>query len=122
MTTVNDEHESFESGPQPEGDTTADVPEVEGALARSLSPSPADEPITREQRRSRRKRDIRARTISVRRMTKRELEIGRMLYPETDYWKPKTRAECVDELALAPTSRASTTSSSTSRPARGRSS
>lgn len=52
------------------------------------------EEITREQRRSRRKRDVRARTISVKRMTKRELEIGRLLYPETDYWKPRTRAEC----------------------------
>lgn len=54
----------------------------------------AEEMITREQRRSRRKRDVRARTISVKRMTKRELEIGRLLYPEADYWKPKTRAEC----------------------------
>jgi hypothetical protein len=54
------------------------------------------EPITREQRRSRRKRDVRARTISVKRMTKRELEIGRLLYPETDYFKPKTRSECVE--------------------------
>ena len=53
-------------------------------------------PITREQRRSRRKRDVRARTISVKRMTKRELEIGRLLYPETDYWRPRTRSECVD--------------------------
>lgn len=52
------------------------------------------ETITREQRRSRRKRDVRARTISVKRMTKRELEIGRLLYPESDYWKPRTRAEC----------------------------
>jgi len=56
---------------------------------------PGEEQITREQRRSRRKRDVRARTISVRRMTKRELEIGRLLYPERDYWKPRTRAECV---------------------------
>lgn len=54
------------------------------------------ESITREQRRSRRKRDVRARTISVKRMTKRELEIGRLLYPETDYYKPETRAECAD--------------------------
>ena len=42
------------------------------------------EPVTREQRRSRRKRAIRAKTISVKRMTKRELELGRMLYPEVD--------------------------------------
>ena len=54
------------------------------------------ERITREQRRSRRKRDVRARTISVKRMTKRELEIGRLLYPETDYFKPAARADCVD--------------------------
>jgi hypothetical protein len=53
-------------------------------------------PITREQRRSRRKRDVRARTISVKRMTKRELEIGRLLFPENDYWKPRTRTECAD--------------------------
>ncbi len=56
--------------------------------------APVEEPITREQRRSRRKRDVRARTISVKRMTKRELEIGRLLYPETNYWKPKNRADC----------------------------
>jgi hypothetical protein len=55
-----------------------------------------EEHITREQRRSRRKRDVRARTISVKRMTKRELEIGRLLYPETGYYKPRTRAECAD--------------------------
>jgi hypothetical protein len=50
--------------------------------------------ITREQRRSRRKRAVRARTISVKRMTKRELEIGRLLYPEEDYQKPKVRNVC----------------------------
>ncbi len=53
------------------------------------------EPVTREQRRSRRKRDVRARTISVKRMTKRELELGRMLYPEVDVEKPRTRVECL---------------------------
>lgn len=51
--------------------------------------------ITREQRRSRRKRAVRARTISVKRMTKRELEIGRLLYPEDDYNKPRVRSACV---------------------------
>jgi hypothetical protein len=64
---------------------------VDGATA--LAP---DEEITREQRRSRRKRDVRARTISVKRMTKRELEIGKLLYPEADYYKPKQRAECAE--------------------------
>jgi hypothetical protein len=68
------------------------LPVTEGSTAVDS----AEETITREQRRSRRKRDVRARTISVKRMTKRELEIGRLLYPETDYWKPRTRAECAD--------------------------
>jgi hypothetical protein len=68
-----------------------------GATALAAVPvDPAEPAITREQRRSRRKRAVRARTISVKRMTKRELEIGRLLYPETDYEKPGTRAECVD--------------------------
>jgi len=56
---------------------------VEGALARAPRPT-ADSAITREQRRSRRKREVRARTISVQRMDKRQLEIGRTLYPEAD--------------------------------------
>lgn len=70
--------------------------ETEGALAVASSPeaSAADEAVTREQRRSRRKRAVRARTISVKRMTKRELELGRMLYPEADHERPRTREEC----------------------------
>ena len=65
-------------------------------LAQGANALDAEGDITREQRRSRRKRPIRARTISVKRMTKRELEIGRMLFPETDYYKPRRREECVD--------------------------
>jgi hypothetical protein len=67
------------------------VLETEGAAALDAEPA-----ITREQRRSRRKRDVRARTISVKRMTKRELEIGRLLYPESDYDKPRARSECLE--------------------------
>ncbi len=70
------------------------APATEGATA--LSSDSNEEVITREQRRSRRKRVVRARTISVKRMTKRELEIGRLLYPETEYWKPRAREECLD--------------------------
>ena len=73
---------------------------TDGALALA---APADDlPVTREQRRSRRKRAVRARTISVKRMTKRELELGRMLYPEDDYERPKTRAECANGLRPCP--------------------
>jgi hypothetical protein len=71
-----------------------EAPAIQGATALELGTE--TEHITREQRRSRRKRDVRARTISVKRMTKRELEIGRLLYPESDYEKPRRREECVD--------------------------
>ncbi len=74
--------------------------EFEGAAALAaelrVGDESAEENMTREQKRSRRKRKVRAKTISVKRMTKRELEIGRALYPEEDYWRPKTRADCVD--------------------------
>jgi hypothetical protein len=64
------------------------------ATAEVLESAELDTSITREQRRSRRKRAVRARTISVKRMTKRELEIGRLLYPEDDYEKPRSRCDC----------------------------
>jgi hypothetical protein len=68
-----------------------EAPATEGALALKT----AEETVTREQRRSRRKRDVRARTISVKRMTKRELELGRMLDPDVeDVTKPRMRVEC----------------------------
>ena len=75
---------------------TGDEHMVDGALALKPRPATSATATTREQRRSRRKREVRARTISVKRMTKRELEVGRLLYPETEYWKPKTRAQCID--------------------------
>lgn len=75
---------------------TGDEHMVDGALALKPRPATSATATTREQRRSRRKREVRARTISVKRMTKRELEVGRLLYPETDYWKPKTRSQCID--------------------------
>src|ERR1035438_1661928 len=68
---------------------------ADGALALDVASAPS--PVTREQRRSRRKRPIRAKTISVKRMTKRDLELGRLLYPEVnDIEHPETRADCAN--------------------------
>ena len=67
---------------------------TEGALALAVPEASGEAEVTREQRRSRRKRDVRARTISVKRMTKRELELGRMLYPDEAVDKPVKREEC----------------------------
>ena len=75
------------------GEAQVTQPQVDGALA--LATQEEGETVTREQRRSRRKRDVRARTISVKRMTKRELELGRMLYPDVEgVERPVTRADC----------------------------
>ncbi len=71
-----------------DGALALDVATIEGATD--------GEPVTREQRRSRRKREVRARTISVKRMTKRELELGRLLYPEVEVERPKTRSDCAN--------------------------
>ncbi len=69
---------------------------TEGALALDIVDIQTPSPVTREQRRSRRKRAVRARTISVKRMTKRELELGRLLYPDLDdIAPPEARADCV---------------------------
>jgi len=72
------------------------VPETHGALALAVVPvEEGGEIVTREQRRSRRKRDVRARTISVKRMTKRELELGRLLYPDVEgIERPVNREDC----------------------------
>jgi hypothetical protein len=92
---------SGESGEVPAGgDRGEQTLAAEGALA--VAAVPAEPEVTREQRRSRRKREVRARTISVKRMTKRELEIGRLLYPEEDYEKPRTRSECVEGIRPCP--------------------
>src|SRR5437879_1807680 len=74
---------------------TIDPLAVQGNLATARQAQTADTAVTREQRRSRRKRAVRARTISVKRMTKRELELGKLLYPEVEVEKPKQRVECV---------------------------
>ena len=93
---------AFFGGEDETNEERAAEPITEGALALDAQGQPGDLPVTREQRRSRRKRAVRARTISVKRMTKRELELGRMLFPETDYEKPKTRAECHEGMRPCP--------------------
>ena len=49
---------------------------------------------TRARRRSRRKRSVRACTISVKRMTQKDLAVGRALYPVVEVDRPQKRAEC----------------------------
>ncbi len=75
--------------------SVADGQQTEGSLALETVEAESTEQVTREQRRSRRKRAVRARTISVKRMTKRELELGRLLYPDMEEEpRPRTREAC----------------------------
>jgi hypothetical protein len=50
----------------------------------------------REQRRSRRKREVRACTISIKRMTQREVDSMRRVSLQYEKLRPRTRVECVD--------------------------
>jgi len=43
-----------------------------------------------------RRRMARSKTISIRRITKEQLRIGRLLYPVFDHQRPRTRSECAN--------------------------
>jgi len=75
------------------GNITAESTGLAGALAASVAEDQGADP-ERDTRRKRRSR-ARARTISIRRLSKAELNRGKELYPETDYWRPATRGDCV---------------------------
>ncbi len=58
-----------------------------------------ERPSDRDRARSRRARAVRAQTVNMNRLSKRELERGRALYPVEEHdggSRPKTRAECDD--------------------------
>lgn len=70
-------------------DSDDDAPEVDTARGESSAEEPAEPPR------------VRARTISIKRLSKRELERGRQLYPEEAYARPVTRADCIEGGAFA---------------------
>lgn len=51
---------------------------------------------SRDRRRSRRKRAVRARTLSVKRMSRTDSELGREIRARLDALRPKTRGECAE--------------------------
>jgi len=71
-------------------DSEANPDEERESLADALGEPGSEERRGRRKRRSR----ARARTISIRRLSKAELNRGKELYPESDYWKPTSRSEC----------------------------
>jgi hypothetical protein len=75
---------------------------IDGALAMQMleqldlpAGNDAEDDEDRPGRRKRRTR-ARARTISIRRLSKAELNRGREQYPESDYWRPASRGDCAE--------------------------
>jgi hypothetical protein len=86
-----------------EGAQRASLPAtaVDGSLAMALlddafEDEDGDEDGVDDQGRRRRRSRARARTISIRRLSKTELNLGRMMYPEEQYWRPQSRGDCAD--------------------------
>jgi hypothetical protein len=75
-----------------------DQPMVQGSLALAFEAEVSDPNYedTDEFGRRRRRSRARARTISIRRLSKAELNRGRVQFPEEAYWRPQSRAECAD--------------------------
>lgn len=61
----------------------------------AASTTPEIMPITGETIPPLRRRS-RAKTIAMKRLTKEELRIGALLYPEKTYWRPASRGECAN--------------------------
>lgn len=94
------EQQGYELDHETEGDDEGQggmPPATVGSLALALAEATTEEQADDDEKGRRKRRNrSRARTISIRRLSKAELNRGKALYPETDYWKPTTRAECID--------------------------
>ena len=66
------------------------------AEAKKLEQAEIGQKGGRRSRNTRRKRPVRARTIPIKKMTREQMRIGRLLYPETDFERPKSRLDCVN--------------------------
>jgi hypothetical protein len=66
------------------------------AEAKKLEQAEIGQKGGRRARNTRRKRPVRARTIPIKKMTREQMRIGRLLYPETDFDRPKSRLDCVN--------------------------
>jgi hypothetical protein len=80
---------------------SAKTPAIDGSLAIALledafEEDEDDDGLEDDQGRRRRRSRARARTISIRRLSKTELNLGRMMYPEEQYWRPQSRGDCAE--------------------------
>ena len=64
------------------------------AQAKNLSNQETVKKGQESKRSTRRKSPVRARTIPIKKMTKEQLRIGKLIYPEMDHKRPQVRSEC----------------------------
>ncbi len=62
--------------------------------AKKLEEAQVEQKGGRRSRSTRRKRPVRARTIPIKKMTKEQMRIGRLIYPVTDHGRPLVRTVC----------------------------
>ncbi len=62
--------------------------------SKKIGQGAAEQQVEQKNQTTRRQRPVRAQTIPIKKMTKEQLRIGRMLYPVVDHNRPTSRAEC----------------------------
>jgi len=93
-----DESEPPESARRPRtGPAESEVPPAGPLLEFGECEPGSHVQFTREQRRSRRKRSVRPRSISTFRLARRDLEAGRQLFPDDGMGRPARREDCKNE-------------------------
>jgi len=76
-------------------DGSSAVRQEELGLDETRGPDGGDRPDSLSAgKRSRRKRQVRARTVAIKQMRKDELRLGALLFPPKPHWRPATRGEC----------------------------
>ncbi len=87
-----------------EDDDDADDDDDDGDDAEDAEPTAGGDlpEVSRKIRRRRRRTRPRSKTIAMKRLTREELRLGALMFPPVDDQRPKTRAECVEELRPCP--------------------
>jgi hypothetical protein len=91
-----DQQGSLEAASVHDLDVQSAVAMGDASLATRFVQLCGEEAEPEERGRRKRRTRSRARTISIRRLSKSELNRGRELYPEVEYWRPETRGECTE--------------------------
>ena len=85
--------------------------ELTAERAQTAAPAeatPSDAPeddvpkVSRKVRRRRRRSRPRSKTIAMKRLTREELRVGRLMYPPVDVPRPQTRSECGSDVRPCP--------------------